>query len=130
MEKILAELIEEPRAWPFKDPVDTADVADYFDIIKHPMGTPVVKSHAFLHLHLTFVLDYLADLSTIQNKISTNQYKSFEGFQEDVQLVFDNCRLYNPESTIYAKNARHMDQFFKQLLSKYLTSDTQEKQGK
>ncbi|KAH9485109.1 Histone acetyltransferase gcn5 [Psilocybe cubensis] len=39
MEKILAELIEEPRSWAFRDPVDPADVADYFDVIKHPMGT-------------------------------------------------------------------------------------------
>ncbi|PPQ89713.1 hypothetical protein CVT25_014114 [Psilocybe cyanescens] len=107
MEKIMSEMIEEPRGWAFRKPVDTTDVADYFDIIKHPM-----------------------DFSTIQHKISTNQYKSFEGFQEDVQLVFDNCRLYNPENTIYAKNARFMDQFFKQLLSKYLASDKQEKQGK
>lgn len=39
MEKLLQELMEEPKGWAFLKPVDTTDVADYFDIIKHPMGT-------------------------------------------------------------------------------------------
>ncbi|KAF9568007.1 Bromodomain-containing protein [Agrocybe pediades] len=98
MEKILQELIEEPKSWAFQKPVDPNDVADYFDIIKHPM-----------------------DFSTIGHKISTNQYKTFDAFVDDVQLVFDNCRLYNPETTIYAKNARHMDQQFKEILNRHLS---------
>ncbi|KAF8973092.1 hypothetical protein BDZ97DRAFT_1648754 [Flammula alnicola] len=100
MEKLLTELKAEPKAWPFKDPVDPADAADYLDIIKHPM-----------------------DLSTVEHKISTNQYKTFDSFVDDVQLIFDNCRLYNPESNIYAKNARFMDQFFKALLNQYLKQE-------
>ena len=38
MEKILQELMEEPKGWAFLKPVDPNDVPDYFDIIKHPMG--------------------------------------------------------------------------------------------
>ncbi|KDR75180.1 hypothetical protein GALMADRAFT_69959 [Galerina marginata CBS 339.88] len=97
MEKLLQELIEEPKGWAFLKPVSYDDVPDYFDIVKHPM-----------------------DFSTIQHKISTGQYKTFDAFVDDVQLVFDNCRLYNPETTIYAKNARFMDQFFKNSLSVHL----------
>ncbi|KAF8904446.1 hypothetical protein CPB84DRAFT_1845394 [Gymnopilus junonius] len=100
MEKLLQELESEPRSWAFRTPVDPLDVPDYFDIVKHPM-----------------------DLSTIQHKISSNQYKAFDSFVDDVQLIFDNCRLYNPESTVYAKNARFLDQLFQSLLSKHLKQD-------
>ena len=59
-------------------------------------------------------------VQAIQDKVAKNRYKTFESFEDDVQLVFDNCRLYNAEHTIYAKNARFMDQFFKNLLTQYL----------
>jgi histone acetyltransferase len=29
---------EHPDAWPFKEPVDSRDVPDYYDIIKDPIG--------------------------------------------------------------------------------------------
>ncbi|KIM45219.1 hypothetical protein M413DRAFT_8508 [Hebeloma cylindrosporum] len=37
MEKLLADLIAEPRAWAFQHPVDPIDVPDYFDVVKQPM---------------------------------------------------------------------------------------------
>ncbi|KAJ3513715.1 hypothetical protein NLJ89_g2796 [Agrocybe chaxingu] len=101
MEQLISELVAEPKGWAFLQPVDVSDVGDYYDIVKHPM-----------------------DFSTIQHKISTNQYKTFEIFVDDVQLVFDNCRLYNPETSIYAKNAKHMDQFFKNLLAQHLKQES------
>jgi histone acetyltransferase len=97
MEQILKELKDEPKAWAFLKPVSRDDAIDYYDIIKNPM-----------------------DFETIQFKIETNQYKTFDSFVDDVQLVFDNCRLYNPETNIYAKNARYMDQFFKTLMERHL----------
>lgn len=39
MEKILSELIAEPRGWAFRIPVDTVEQADYLDFVKSPMGT-------------------------------------------------------------------------------------------
>jgi len=95
IEEILSQLVAEPRGWAFHEPVDPADVGDYYDVIKNPM-----------------------DFKTIQQKIDLNKYKSFDSFVDDVQLVFDNCRQYNPEASIYAKNAKHMDAFFKKLLEK------------
>ena len=65
------------------------------------------------------IFDFVADFKTIQQKIDLNKYKSFDSFVDDVQLVFDNCRQYNPETTIYAKNAKHMDSFFKKLLAQH-----------
>lgn len=39
METTLHDLVRHPRSWPFRAPVDAAEVADYYDVIKHPMGT-------------------------------------------------------------------------------------------
>jgi len=64
-------------------------------------------------------ISFFVDFKTIQHKIDLNKYKSFDSFANDVQLVFDNCRQYNPETSIYAKNAKHMDAFFKKLLAQH-----------
>jgi hypothetical protein len=46
MQKLLAELMAEPRAWAFLHPVDSADVVDYYDVIKNPMGMFLVPTFA------------------------------------------------------------------------------------
>jgi len=38
MEELLAQLIAEPRGWAFLEPVSPTDVADYYEVIKQPMG--------------------------------------------------------------------------------------------
>lgn len=42
------------------------------------------------------------DLSSIELKLIERQYKIVAEFQEDIVLMFDNCRLYNgPDSGLY-----------------------------
>ena len=60
---------------------------------------------------------YKKDLGTIERKVSHNEYKTFEDFVDDVQLVFDNARLYNPEESVYYKNANQVELDFKALLN-------------
>jgi len=90
LERLLRELRGHPQAWPFQKPVDGDEVVDYYDVIKNPM-----------------------DLSTMEHKLETNQYKTVDAFIADAQLVFDNCRLYNPEHSIYARNATKLEKFLK-----------------
>lgn len=59
----------------------------------------------------------IKDLGTIERKVAHNQYKTFEAFVDDVQLVFDNARMYNPEESVYHKNANQVELDFKALLS-------------
>jgi len=59
---------------------------------------------------------HIADLSTMEHKLTTHQYRNLEAFAEDAQLVFDNCRLYNPEHTIYAKHADKLEKAFRELM--------------
>ncbi|KAF9010549.1 Bromodomain-containing protein [Cyathus striatus] len=85
-----SELRAHPQAWPFLTPVNAEDVPDYYEVIQKPM-----------------------DFGTMEHKVDNKQYTTVEKFAADAQLVFDNCRLYNPESSIYAKNATKLEKFFK-----------------
>ncbi|KAF8813828.1 Bromodomain-containing protein [Phlegmacium glaucopus] len=93
MERIINELLNNSRAWAFREPVNVEEVVDYLEFVKEPM-----------------------DLSTIERKVSHNQYKTFDAFVDDVQLVFDNARLYNPEESVYYKNANQVEIDFQALL--------------
>ncbi len=40
---IVEEMQNYTHAWPFLEPVSIEDVADYYDIIKDPMGKPILQ---------------------------------------------------------------------------------------
>ncbi|CDW71912.1 bromodomain containing protein [Stylonychia lemnae] len=91
--RMIQSLWKHQNSWIFYEPVDPVklNIHDYFEIIKQPM-----------------------DLSTIKQKLSNNQYDKMYEFLTDVQLMFDNCILYNGESTqvsILCKTVR--DEFHK-----------------
>ncbi|KAH8828538.1 hypothetical protein DL96DRAFT_1603627 [Flagelloscypha sp. PMI_526] len=89
MERLLRDLKEHSLAWAFQQPVSREEVPDYYDHIKDPM-----------------------DFSTMTKKLENNQYTDLELFADDARLVFDNCVLYNPSESIYAKNAIKMKNWF------------------
>lgn len=62
--------------WPFLEPVCIKQVPNYYDIIKKPM-----------------------DLKTIRRKIEENEYKTFEEFNEDLNLISKNCLKFNEKDT-------------------------------
>lgn len=55
----------------------------------------------------------------MEHKLETNQYLNLDAFVDDAQLVFDNCRLYNPDGSIYARNATKMEKFMREQLASY-----------
>lgn len=59
----------------------------------------------------------------MERKLEDNEYDSIDSFTSDVQLVFDNCRLYNPEGSAYAKHANAMEAFFKELMADLVKSE-------
>ncbi|KAI9830015.1 MAG: histone acetyltransferase [Phylliscum demangeonii] len=75
-------------AWPFVQPVNRDEVADYYEVIKEPM-----------------------DLSTMEEKHEKDLYPIPEDFIKDAKLIFDNCRRYNNETTPYAKCANRLEKF-------------------
>ena len=85
---LLSALQSSSHAWPFLQPVNGDEVADYYSVITSPM-----------------------DLSTIERKLDTDAYGEggVEAFIRDVLLVVRNARRYNAESTPYAKAAGRLE---------------------
>ncbi|PRT52502.1 Histone acetyltransferase GCN5 [Wickerhamiella sorbophila] len=96
IQHILTEVQNHPSAWPFMQPVNRAEVPDYYDLIQEPM-----------------------DLSTMEQKLEKDQYDSMDSFVYDAKLIFDNCRKYNSETTTYYKNATKLDKFFQQKVREF-----------
>ena len=96
--KLLDILFNDPFAYDFLTPVDfvSLNILDYPTIVKHPM-----------------------DLGTVKEKLNSDKYKSIDEVINDINLVWENCYLYNkPSSNIY-KLATHCEKVFKKNLDKY-----------
>ncbi|KAG7098732.1 hypothetical protein E1B28_000644 [Marasmius oreades] len=101
MDHLLRELQNHNQAWPFLKPVNVDDVADYLFYIKEPM-----------------------DFSTMEHKLDNNQYSTVDDFTRDAQLVFDNCRLYNDEGTIYHKCANALEKVMRNQLKERIKRES------
>jgi hypothetical protein len=86
--------------WKFKDseifhkPVNPMElgIPDYFDIIKNPM-----------------------DFSTIKRKLTNYTYTNCREFTKDLDLVFDNCILYNGERSVIGAICNNVKNEYKKL---------------
>lgn len=97
---LLNQIEKEPKAEPFKDPVDwkALDLQDYPKIVKRPI-----------------------DLSTIKDSLNNNRYETYDQFFGDIQLIWDNCKSYNiAESEIY-RMAEDLESTSKKLINKLKT---------
>ncbi|CAG0917292.1 unnamed protein product [Notodromas monacha] len=94
MTRLWKDLIRHEDAWPFMRPVKKSDVPDYYDVIKRPM-----------------------DFGTMKGKLDDNKYLVNQDFLEDVRLIFDNCRLYNPSDSVVFECGEKMEEFFREKLS-------------
>ncbi|KAJ3113629.1 hypothetical protein HDU96_003123 [Phlyctochytrium bullatum] len=76
---------------PFLQPVDPVklNIPTYFDVIKHPM-----------------------DISTIQNKLDNNLYPNYAAFKKDLDLMFDNCYLFNGKESFVGKMGSNLQKYF------------------
>ena len=74
-------------SWPFLKPVDRAEVPDYYDHIKFPMGTmgDRLKNRYYIHRKL---------------------------FMADISRMFSNCRHYNEADTEYCKCANALEKYY------------------
>jgi histone acetyltransferase len=79
----------------FAKPVTEEIAPGYFKIIEHPM-----------------------DLSMIRHKLKSGGYTSYLDFVVDAQLMFTNCRTYNPPESGRVRAAGDLEQQLNQLLKK------------
>jgi histone acetyltransferase len=59
-----------------------------------------------------------ADLRTMGEKLEADKYASLEEFADDAQLIFDNCRFYNVEDSLWCKHANRLEKAFKESLAR------------
>lgn len=85
---LLEDVLKHEDSWPFRRPVSTKEVPDYYDIIKNPM-----------------------DFAKIKSKLNMGEYTINEQMMNDVQLVFRNCDLYNTDETEIYHAGRSLEQF-------------------
>ncbi|ODQ65307.1 Bromodomain-containing protein, partial [Nadsonia fulvescens var. elongata DSM 6958] len=81
----------EAVSFPFLAPVDPValNCPTYYKIIKHPM-----------------------DLSTVQEKINSNQYETADEFEADIKLMFKNCYKFNPAGSPVNDMGRELEAVF------------------
>lgn len=66
----------------FAEPVPLDEVPDYLDHIKTPM-----------------------DFSTMYKKVEGHEYKDFDQFESDFDLIVNNCMVYNAKDTVFYRAA-------------------------
>ena len=97
LEKIFDTMEKDNQAFEFLNPVDWEglQILDYPKIITHPM-----------------------DLGTVKKNLLNGEYKIFQDFMSDINLIWKNCRTYNLPGSDIVKMANHCDKKIKQLIDK------------
>eukprot|EP00825_Cyclidium_porcatum_P047959 TRINITY_DN7905_c0_g1_i2.p1 TRINITY_DN7905_c0_g1~~TRINITY_DN7905_c0_g1_i2.p1 ORF type:complete len:254 (+),score=72.23 TRINITY_DN7905_c0_g1_i2:93-854(+) len=97
--QIIQTLIDHQDSLEFRTPVDYQGLglSDYPQVIQYPM-----------------------DLGTTKKKLSSNKYNTLEQCLDDVQMIWDNCKLYNAEGSWIYKIADKLEKYFKKLIKNYI----------
>ena len=97
LEKIFATMEKDYHSSEFLAPVDYINlgILDYPKIITHPM-----------------------DLGTVKKKLLNGEYKTFEDFMNDLNLIWENCRTYNIPGSDIVKLADYCDKKMKNLIDR------------
>ncbi|CAD8082616.1 unnamed protein product [Paramecium sonneborni] len=99
LNQIVQQLIDSNDSVEFRQPVDykRLNLPDYIQIVKRPM-----------------------DLGTLQYKLNNNVYKTVEECLDEIQLIWDNCKLYNGSTSWITKIAEKLERLFKKNVKNYL----------
>jgi bromodomain-containing factor 1 len=71
------------------------NIPTYFDVIEKPM-----------------------DLSTVEKKLVASVYKTIPEFQQDMQLIFDNCYKFNGLEAAVSLMGKSLEKHFQKELEK------------
>ena len=80
--EILNALNDHENSWPFRQAVSQKQAPDYYTVITNPMW-----------------------IEKIKEKLDAGLYQEREMFKKDIELIFDNARIYNAKDTIFYKFA-------------------------
>lgn len=82
LRSVLDQLQDKDPARIFAQPVSLTEVPDYLDHIKQPM-----------------------DFATMRKRLEAQGYRSLPEFEEDFDLIVDNCLRYNAKDTVFYRAA-------------------------
>ena len=99
--KIITEIINyiklDPKCKPFLEPVNTIENINYLRIIKNkPM-----------------------DISTIEKKLSKNEYALVQDVINDIKLIWYNCRIYNQGGSDIYQFSYHLEKIVDEKFENY-----------
>ncbi|KAK4538750.1 hypothetical protein CDCA_CDCA20G4775 [Cyanidium caldarium] len=77
----------------FSEPVDAAEVPDYYRVVAEPM-----------------------DLGTMRKRNEAGEYRDLEAVARDLERIWHNCLEYNAEGSVYVREARRLRKFAEQQL--------------
>ena len=97
LDNIFKTMENDPQAIDFLVPVDyvALNILDYPTIITHPM-----------------------DLGTVKKNLEDGEYKIFQDFMSDINLIWKNCKTYNKAGSDIVKMATHCEKRMKALIDK------------
>ena len=81
------------------------------DIIGPFMNRPCKKTYPQYYN----VVKNPIDMDTINKRIKSKFYKTLKDFSADVNLMFDNCKLYNDPRSLLHKDACDLQDIFKKV---------------
>jgi hypothetical protein len=96
LEQILKTLKSDLNAGPFINTIEEEVLQDYIKFIKKPMY-----------------------LNLIENKLKNDEYPCAREFFEDLQLIWDNCKFYNQETSEIYKQADFLEKKTEELIKTY-----------
>ena len=95
LETILKELYRKPFAEPFRQPVDY----EYYQLVDYPQ-----------------IIKKMMDLRTLIYDLDNGKYQTVEQVLDDIQLIWDNCKLYNDKNTRIHKAALKLEKLTEKLV--------------
>jgi hypothetical protein len=66
------------------------------------------------------IVKYPMDLGTIRKKLVNSKYQLVEEAIDDIQLVWDNCKIYNQAGSWIHNIADKLDKICKKMIKNYL----------
>ena len=96
--KILENIEADPLSDPFREPVawEELKLFDYPKIVQRPM-----------------------DFSTLKTNLMNGMFGTYEEFLADLQLIWDNCKLYNMAGSEIYKMAERQEKLTRRELQKF-----------
>jgi len=96
--KIIQSILNDPQSYEFSFPVDFKK----YNILDYPL-----------------IIKYPSDLNTVKNKLNENKYNSIQECLNDIQLIWDDCKTFNPPQSEFVKMANHCEKLFKKKFEKF-----------